>query len=193
MRVVIPYKATNNNDLYWAVKSIEKNYLDLSEIIIVGDRPPFDFHGQWIDCRDTYDKEFSIYTKLARVPGEVLFTNDDIFFLQPVREIPNYYKGLCGDRVNSGDAYYRRMYRKCPAIWLDFDVHCPMVINTDIFQWMHGRPLKSQYGNSRGLIGTFTKDFKIKTIEELALTRPFLSITTHLSKIVEPVLRKLFA
>lgn len=190
MRVVIPYKRTKNNDLFWAIQSIQKNYLDLSEIIVVGDKPVWDGGYTFIPCKDHLDKEFSIYNKLSKVPGEVLFTNDDIFFLNPIREIPNYYKGICGDRISKGSSYYRRMYKRCNPQWLDFDVHCPMIINTDTFQWRHGMPLKSQYGNTHDLKGTFTRDFKVKTLEEIDLTRAFLSITDPLSRLVEPILRK---
>ena len=192
MRVVIPYKRDRNKDLLYAVRSIEKNYELLTGIIIVGDEPDFKFDGEFIKAKDQQDKEFSIFSKLKLVPGEVLFTNDDIFFLNKVSEIPNYYKGLCSDRVKNEAPYYKRMYRNCPVGWLDFDVHCPMVIDTDRFEWFGRMPMKSQYGNSMRLPGTFTEDFKVKTLEEIDLTRDFLSITSHLSRFVEPLLIKLF-
>lgn len=191
MRVVIPYRHANNNDLYYAIRSIQKNYALLDEIIVVGDRPPFDFDGTFIDFRDHRDKEYSIYRKLMQVKGEVLFSNDDIFFMQPVSHIPDYYKGLCGERKPSSP-YYNRMYKKCSYSWKDFDCHCPMVIDTDSFTWTWGQPLKTQYGNNHGLIGEFTKDFKVNTIEEIDVSRQFLSINEPLSKYVEPLLKKLF-
>lgn len=193
MRVVIPYKREPNNDLLYAIKSIEKNYRPLQEIIIVGDQPEFKFDGQVIHCHDGYDKESNIFKKLKCVPGEVLFTNDDIFFLQPVNDIPNYYRGLCSERTGEGP-YYRRMYDNCPPGWLDFDVHCPMVINTDVFEWLGRMPMKSQYGNTHTDIqqAVLTKDFKIKTLEEFDGSRQFLSISHQLSRYVEPLLRDLF-
>lgn len=193
MRVVIPYKREKNKDLFYAVKSIEKNYLPLQEIIIVGDDPPFPFHGQVIHCHDGYDKESNIFKKLKRVPGEVLFTNDDIFFMQPVSDIPNYYRGYCKDRTRDAP-YYKRMYSKCPPDWLDFDVHCPMVINTDVFEWLGGMPMKSQYGNTHTDItkAVLVADFKVKTIEEIDRSRPFLSISNNLGKYIEPMLRDMF-
>lgn len=191
MRVVIPYKRDRNNDLLYAVKSIEKNYVPLTEIIIVGDPPPFKFDGQVIPAKDDSHKEYNIFKKLKMVPGEVLFTNDDIFFINKIMEVPNYYKGLCSDRVKEAP-YYKRMYANCPPGWLDFDVHCPMVINTDNFEWLGRMPMKSQYGNQVGLQGTFTQDFKAKTLEEIDLTRDFLSITGPLSRFAEPLLREMF-
>lgn len=191
MRVVIPYKREPNNDLLYAILSIQKNYEPLQEIIVVGDQPAFKFDGTVIHCHDQRDKEYSIFNKLKRVPGEVLFTNDDIFFLNKVNEVPNYYRGLCSDR-KADSPYYRRMYAKCPAGWLDYDVHCPMVINTDNFKWGGAMPMKSQYGNTAGVTGTLTTDFKAKTLEEIDLSRQFLSITNQLSRFVEPLLRKLF-
>lgn len=192
MRVVIPYRHVNNKDLFFAIQSIKKNYLPLEEIIIVGDRPDFTDGYQYIPAKDKQDKEFSIYSKLKRVKGEVLFTNDDIFFMNPMSDIPNYYKGLCGDRTKAEAPYYRRMYARCPPSWLDYDVHCPMVINTDNFEWKHGMPLKSQYGNTAGLVGTLTRDFKVKTLQEIDKTRPFLSITDQISRYVAPLLQELF-
>lgn len=193
MRVVIPYKREKNKDLFYAVKSIEKNYELLDEIIIVGDDPPFKFDGRVIYCRDGNDKEANIFNKLKCVPGEVLFTNDDIFFMQKVRDVPNYYKGLCGDR-NNESPYYKLMYQRCPPEWLDFDVHCPMIINTDVFQWLGRMPMKSQYGNNHTDIkqAVFTQDFKVKTIEEIDQSRQFLSISERLSRHVEPLLRDMF-
>lgn len=191
MNVVIPYMRVPNNDLLYAIKSIEKNYEPLQEIIIVGDEPNFRCDWRVIPFKDGKDKEYSIYKKLKQVLGEVLFTNDDIFFLKKVSDIPNYYKGLCGDNKNESP-YYRKMYARCPPEWLDFDVHCPMVINTYHFDWLWNMPLKSQYGNGAYLEGTFTKDFKIKTLDEVDLTRAFMSITDPLSRSIEPLLQELF-
>jgi hypothetical protein len=188
MRVVIPYRYSSNNDLELAVKSIIRNYKPLQEIIIVGDQPKFKFDGQVILCKDTDKKERNIFNKLKRVPGEVLFTNDDIFFLKEISDVPNYYKGLCSEYSAPGPQY-QRMYKNCPAGWLDFDVHCPMVINTDIFRWLGDMPMKSQYGNSVGLVGTFTQDFKARAISEINWDREFLSITEGISKKIEPLLR----
>lgn len=190
MRVVIPYKREKNNDLFWAVKSIEKNYELLDEIIIVGDTPSFKFDGQVIPFKDGHDKESNIFRKLKVVPGEVLFTNDDIFFMQRVRDIPNYFKGFCSERKREAP-YYRKMYERCPVGWLDYDVHCPMVINTDVFEWLGQMPMKSQYGNTHTDPGeaVFTRDFKIKTLEDFNPDWPFLSISHQLSRYVEPLLR----
>lgn len=191
MRVIIPYKAVLNNDLEYAVASIIKNYRPLEDIIIVGDAPRFKFDGQVIPCADTGKKEFNIYSKLKMVEGTYLFTNDDIFFLNPVTDVPNYYKGTCGEY--RGGPYYSKMYSLCPPYWLDFDVHCPMVIDSGRLNWLGHMPLKSQYGNSLGLEGTFTPDFKAKTLSEVDLSRDFLSITEGLSKSIEPLLKELFS
>lgn len=190
MRVIIPYKAVLNNDLEYAVASIIKNYRPLEDIIIVGDIPRFKFDGQVIPCKDTGQKEFNIYRKLKMVEGTYLFTNDDIFFLNPVSDVPNYYKGTCAEY--QGGPYYRKMYAACPKGWLDFDVHCPMVIDSSKLHWLGHMPLKSQYGNSVGLDGTFTPDFKVKILSEVDLSRDFLSITEGLSKGIEPLLKELF-
>lgn len=192
MRVVIPYKRVENNDLYWAIRSIIVNYEPLEKIIIVGDRPSFQGDYEYLPCGEHRDKEYSIYNKLKQVEGEVLFSNDDIFFMNRIHDIPNYYIGLCGEKKNTSP-YYRRMYAKCPPHWLDYDTHCPMVMNTDFFPWRTGMPLKSQYGNTMGVHGVLTEDFKVKTIEEIDRSRPFLSIPEPLSRFVEPLLRELFA
>lgn len=177
MRVVIPYKRVANNDLFWAIKSIEQNYEQLEHIIVVGDRPSFEFNGEFIPCGEHKDKEYSIFNKLKQVHGQVLFTNDDIFFLNRINDVPNYYLGLCGEKGHNAP-YYKNLYSRCPPHWLDFDAHCPMVIDTDIFEWKAGMPLKSQYGNTHHLTGVLTKDFKVKTLEEVDLTRPFYRLQT---------------
>ncbi len=191
MRVVIPYRWTSNSDLEYAVKSIIQNYEPLQQIIIVGDHPKFRFDGQVIPCKDAYHKERNIYEKLKRVKGEYLFTNDDIFFMRKVSQVPNYYKGVCGD-YGRQSPYYKKLYSACPPDWLDFDVHCPMVLDSDQLQWLGDMPLKSQYGNSVGLQGVFTEDFKVRTLNEVNLDRDFMSITEGMSKAAIPLLKRLF-
>jgi len=193
MRVVIPYKKVPNNDLYWAIRSIIINYEPLEKIIVVGDKPDFAGDYEYIPCPEQRDKEFSIYHKLRQVDGPVLFSNDDIFFMNRVHDIPNYYLGTCGEKKGPMSPYYKRMYDKCPPTWLDFDAHCPMVINTTFFMWRQGMPLKSQYGNMFNVPGVLVEDFKIKTVEDIDRTRPFLSTPEPLSRFVEPLLRELFA
>lgn len=189
MVVVIPYKEVGNKDLYYSVKLIEKFYKPLEDIVIIGDKPLW-YKGSYIPCKDEKDKEYSIYKKLKMFRGECLFTNDDIFFLREIENIPNYYKGFCKD-AKPTSKYYLNMYQNCPLDWLDFDVHCPMVLNTRRLKWMGQMPLKSQYGNRNNLEGTFTKDFKIRSLEELDLNRDFLSTTNKLSPLIESHLETL--
>ena len=191
MRVVIPYRWTSNSDLEYAVKSIILNYEPLQQIIIVGDTPKFAFDGQVIPCPDPHHKERNIYEKLKRVKGEYLFTNDDIFFLRKINAVPDYYKGYCSE-YGRQSPYYKKLYAACPEGWLDFDVHCPMVIDSDRLQWLGDMPLKSQYGNSVGLKGVFTEDFKIRTLQDVNLDRDFMSIHTGISKVITPLLKRLF-
>ena len=138
MRVVIPYKDVGNRDIVYAVRSVLRHYRPCNEIIIVGDDPrlPPRIHEsitwRWQYQTDVPDKENSIYLKLKAVPGTVLFMNDDHFFLRDMDDVPNFCRGRCGDYRAAGPSY-NRLYRNTDPDWWDFDLPCPMLIDTDRF------------------------------------------------------------
>lgn len=183
MNCVIPYRYEKDHgaELRYAIRSLVKHFKPLEEIILVGDSPDW-FNGMVIPFNDIDGrKEFSIYSKLMQVKGNVLYSNDDYFLLQDFDEsFPNYYENTCGNNRNV-DKTYRTLYRACPADWIDFDIHCPMIIDTTKFYWDIDRPIKTYYANQNKLPGTRYADCKIRgpqTYEDLKhriKDRPFFS------------------
>lgn len=164
MKLLIPYRLDINNgyELRYAIRSMVKYFTPLSGVVLIGDKPNW-YIGEHIPYPTEPPKERNIYNKLMQVQGIVLYSNDDFFSLQPFDEtLPNYYKGLCSD-YKTHDKNYKDLYRACPAGWLDFDCHCPMIIDTTKFKWLSAdMPIKSVYGNMNKLPGTKFVDLKIR-------------------------------
>lgn len=139
-----------------------KHFKPLSGVVIVGDKPTW-FTGTHIPYQTDPPKERNIYNKLKQVTGTVLYSNDDFFALQDFDEkLPNHYKGLCSEH-KTHDKKYKELYNACPAGWLDFDCHCPMIIDTTKFNWLAAdMPIKSVYGNTNKLTGTKYVDMKVR-------------------------------
>lgn len=166
MNVVIPFKAAGTLgaiELKFAIRSLVKHFKPLNTIYVVGDCPSW-YSGMCIHCNDIPKrKEFSIYTKLTQVQDKVLYTNDDYFALQDFDEsLPNFYDIRCGEK-HPVDRTYRDLYRNCPSEWLNFDIHCPMIIDTRLYSnYPIDWPIKSGYANQLKLPGTYMKDCKFR-------------------------------
>jgi hypothetical protein len=163
MRLIIPYTldTLNGLELRYAIRSMVKHFKPLSGVVVVGDKPDW-YIGEYIAYPTQGAKEKNIYEKLMQVQGTVLYSNDDYFALQDFDEtLPNYYNGNCQRRP--GDRVYRELYSNCPSEWLNFDVHCPMIIDTTKYpEWVIDRPIKTFYGNWNKLEGSETTDCKIR-------------------------------
>lgn len=187
MLLVIPYQNDRKNglELRYALRSMVKHFTALSGIVLVGDRPSW-YCGEHIPREDATPKrkEYNIYEKLMQVSGTVLYSNDDYYARADFDEgLPNYYEGTCGQK-HPVDKVYRELYDNCPAEWLNFDIHTPMIIDTTRFtDWPIDRPIKSAYANTLKLPATFLVDCKIRgtvtyreAVERIK-DRPFFS--TH--------------
>lgn len=201
MTAVIPYRheKDHGNELKYAIRSLVKYFIPLSKIIVVGDAPDW-YNGDYIPFADIPGrKEYSIYSKLMQAQGEVLYTNDDYFALSPFdQSLPYYYDEKCGNKRPT-DKTYKDLYRSCLPTWLNFDIHCPMIIDTTKFYWDIDRPIKTYYGNQNNLTGTYLVDCKLRgelpysEIKNRIKGRPFFS-THENSKIgaMPKVLNELF-
>ena len=139
MDVVIPLGGGSkwrNNELRYALRSIEKNLSGYDKIFIIGECP------EWVYCnvvsytetkcgllyscnnegvihipqKDTPGrKEFSIWSKIMKaVNSEIcskdfLFTNDDIFFIKPIHTgaIQYYYEGTLQEKYERSHGHYK--------------------------------------------------------------------------------------
>lgn len=165
MRVFIPYKETKDDGLEckFTIRSMVKHFKSMTNVILIGDKPSWykGDHHQFEDVPNR--KEYSIYRKLILLNETVLHCNDDFYALQDFdKDLPNYYSGLCREQAPM-DKTYRDLFRNCPGEWKNFDIHCPIVLNTQGFdEWLIDRPLKTTYANFNKLLGTETIDCKIR-------------------------------
>src|SRR5688572_313306 len=164
MKAVFPYTydPDHGEELRFAIRSMVKHFKPFSGVVVVGDCPIW-YTGEHIQCNDIPGrKEFSIYSKLMQVRETVLFCNDDHFALQDFNEtLPNYYDFPCKEK-KPVDKTYKDLYAACPPHWLNFDVHCPMIIDTTVFEWIIDRPIKTYYGNQHKVQGTRYADCKLR-------------------------------
>ena len=177
MDLVIPLNNKSNDkdlELKYALRSIEKNMPFVRNLVLVGWRPNW-LHGDiiHIPCEDMYKnnklKNQNILQKILiacadeKLSDNFIFTNDDIFVLQEVTELPNYFHGTLNGYITDGKSHYKP-YRD--AIFaseryliernlhtLHYDIHTPIIYNkhkfTEIFKDIkHEVVIKSIYGNT---------------------------------------------
>lgn len=187
MNLVIPYQDDGKDgfELRYAIRSMGKHFKRLNSAILVSDTCPSWYAGEFISYGNpTKRKEFNIYSKLTQVTGTVLYSNDDYYALSDFGAgLPNYYEGYCREK-KPVDREYKDLYANCPGEWFNYDIHCPMIIDTDRFRdWPIDRPIKTAYANTNKLPGTYLTDCKIRhtpdyqEIVERIADRPFFS--TH--------------
>lgn len=186
MRIFIPYKHTSDDglEMKYTIRSMVKHFKDMTGCIVIGDIPTW-YSGDYIQASDFAGrKEFSIYCKLKLLKETILHLNDDFFALKDFNsKIPNYYSGTCGEKANLAiDKTYKDLYLNCPPDWLNFDIHCPIVLDTEKFEWYIDRPLKTYYANQNNLKGEYLSDCKIRghnlhygEIKQRIIARPFFS------------------
>lgn len=203
MKIFIPYKTTKDDGLEcrYVIRSMVKHFKDLSGCVIAGDKPTWYKNGLFLPASNIEDrKEYTIYRKLRLVNEPVLHLNDDFFALQDFdATLPNYYFGTCGEK-NPTDKVYKELYWNCPPHWLNFDVHCPMVIDPYKFtEWFIDRPLKTYYGNLNKLQGVEMADCKIRgtayyygEIKMMIQGRKFFSTTDNLKADLLKVVQDLY-
>lgn len=194
MIALIPYTNDHHNgeELRYSIRSLVKYFKDLSGIMVIGNRPTWLKQEHHIHCLDEPGrKEYSMYLKVmlgARLleVDRFLYTTDDHFALKPFEEnLPNYYYETCAYRaLNDSDGRYRMQYKNCPAGWLNYDIHAPIVMRP--FKWpspakWFDTPIKSSYANQAGVKGTEMKDCKFanghsyEQIKEITKDRLFFS------------------
>lgn len=164
MKVVIPYKLGPDDglELRYAIRSLYKHFKGITGVALIGGVPSW-FTGSFIQIAEpTAVKEYNMMLKVRMIAEPLfLYTNDDFFMLQDfdLDTLPFFYEKTCGARSNDfGYGPYKRMYEACPSDWYNFDVHCPMVMDSRIFESAFKKyvgkgneeaalPIKTMYGN----------------------------------------------
>lgn len=183
--IVIPLgkSRTDYLDLRYTLRGIEK-FTTHGDIYIVGEKPNWITGVKHIAAIDSPKKEWkerNIYMKTVDAfwhTKKFLFMNDDHIFLSPVdiENYPNYYKGTCHQSMLKNASNYRQTMNQTKK-WLEskgypdlnFDGHCPLVMDVDTFTKVNGSKWDKPFGYGMksiycaGLDGTYMEDGKIST------------------------------
>ena len=193
--IVIPLgkgSTWKNNELRYALRSIEKNIRNFRNIVIVGELPEWIKDVTHLSFTDESDvpsenikNKIIAACKLPSLSKEFMVTNDDIFFLRPANapDYPFYHKG---DMSKAASEYGKTWYQDYLLNTINelklkgkptmhFDIHYPIRYNKFLFPEVMKRywtkremVVKSVYANALEARGMYMNDCKIRTY----LTRP---------------------
>lgn len=183
--VVIPYKMKGNSDeLRMALRTIDSNFLSVRDVYIVGECPSWVENVIHIPSPQNDHKRVNVgkaYREaLAQkdLSEEFILWNDDMFILQPMREIPSWHGGPLRDFIKLYSntyptGYYTEMARST-GHHIDGDLphwelHIPVKFNkTKLKELMgpeispRGLLLRTLYGSAYGVSkSSFHEDVKI--------------------------------
>jgi hypothetical protein len=157
-----------DNELRYALRSWEK-YCPMERVIVIGHKPDW-YTGEYHLLDGLRSKTEDIWMKTeaaARITDRFIFANDDHILLQPLTSLPYYSQGKLSDFVGGSDTFMRYVWNTAKQ-WpsgLYFDVHTPMIIESDRFlalEYLRDTLLKSIYCNSfTDIEGEPYKDCKI--------------------------------
>jgi hypothetical protein len=195
MILTIPYKSDGRDgrELKYCIRSMQKHFATLSGVLLIGDLPSW-YTGDYLPASDIPGrKEWSIVSKILQCPYDrFLICSDDVFALADFDEsLPMYYSGPLA-KVPAHGQYAKRVAntRLIYPNGLMYDIHQPMIIDRALYHAAHNIPWhereylnKSIYGNFVGG-GVQLDDYKIRTREQVDMTRPFFSTNDRTAKYV---------
>lgn len=207
MTIFYPYTQTKDDgqELRYSIRSMVKYFRDFDGIILVGDRPGWfkGFHLQYADIPKR--KEYSVYSKLQSAysieQAPMLLCHDDVFALQSFGvDMPNYYRGTCNEAIGrTVERRFKDMFASCLPNWMNFEIHCPMVIDPGkIRDEDRDFLLKTTYANRLKLPGTDIADCKLKgqlvrgEIYQAIKGRPFFSTADNMNAAMLDVINELY-
>lgn len=101
LSVVIPYKESGTEELRYALRSLKN--IPHGKVVILGDMPDWATNvihiprdAQHYRYKDV-DQMIQKACRDERVSEDFILTNDDIFIMKPMEELPKWYKGLLID------------------------------------------------------------------------------------------------
>lgn len=204
----IAYPLTSQKDyteLKYSLRSVER-YLSRSEVLIIGETlPDWITNVTWIRLPDVSGrKQISVRRKIyaaLEYANEVLFMNDDIYFLKTINP-PYYFNGDLKKYTFSGSAQLQKELKALGKPTKNFDLHYPIVFREDFKEVMENFSgdclIRSAYCNYLEIEGEPIGDCKILqkpkegTIENMVNTRPCLSTGTYSFTHCLPTLKNLF-
>jgi hypothetical protein len=171
----------NNAELKFSLRSVEKNLINVKNIVIVGEDPKFK-NMEVIRAKDdnSYIPDNNIFKKLLLactsdlVTDKFLFMNDDHFILDSfdAEEFPYLYSSTLDTYVKKSKSkgmYYNRVvatHKVCPYGKF-YDVHTPILYEKakfleleKLYDYDTGMVIKSLYGNTFNVGGEEITDCK---------------------------------
>lgn len=205
--IVIPLgkgSAWDDNELRYALRSIERHVFNFRNIIIVGERPQWLTNVIHIPFKEGAVPSDNIKNKILAacdyqgISKEFMVTNDDIFFTFSTDAAR--YKHYCNSTIdfhikNNSTGWYKTFLmntqnalEKANKAQNYFDIHHPIVYNKHLFKEVMKRyyntsmVVKSIYCNALNITGVQASDTKIKhymkpeQVEEFVKGRTVFSI-----------------
>jgi len=168
MDIVIPLGTGSrwqNNELRFALRSIEKYLTGYDKIFIIGECPSYLQNVIHIPCPDFPGrKEYSIFNKIMKAVADercsdyFVFWNDDIFLIDNLQtaDFKFWYEGTLQDKYEQSHGHYKAAIKNVIDISKpdDYytDIHTPIIYNKDYFykyvacnNWDKEYVIKSSY------------------------------------------------
>lgn len=173
MDIAIPFSGTSNwqqNELRFALRSIEKNYPGHGEIFIIGKLPEWAKNFTHIPFFDSPARpNKNIYFKMLSCPSDSFVAwFDDHYLLKPLTEFPPHYNGSLSEIIPTRNGRYlntlvntERKLKELNASLRCYDSHIPCVFDKSkleslkSFDWNRDYALKTLYFNLFGPEGNF--------------------------------------
>lgn len=158
MDIVIPYIASRNNEIRYALRSVDLYFKSVGRIWIIGDlpmhgtgpnlKPIFKAVNQIITENTGNSREHRIFNKIStacnisEVSNEFLMMNDDHFFLKPIDIVPFWFDSSLEETAayrRYQDGYTKSLkntqrYLSSNGLpTYHFDIHAPIVYNKKRF------------------------------------------------------------
>lgn len=156
MDVLIPLKNSDswgdNNELRYCLRSLEKYFLDLGSVYLVGHRPKWVKNVKHVYCPDypTNNKGYNIITKIlwaisaTNISSSFVFCSDDQCFLKPMITEgikPYYVYDLKGFKFKGGNKIWMKCLKNTKKILegqklncYNFESHTPKIIDGSAFK-----------------------------------------------------------
>lgn len=214
MDIAIPYSGVSSwqqNELRFALRSIEKNCPSTGEIFIIGKLPAWSKNLRHIPFSDGVTRpNKNIFDKMVSCPSEQFIAwFDDHYLLKPVDQFPPHYNGIIGEiKLKKQGRYFLTLQateNKLKELELPlrcYDSHIPCVFEKEkllslkSLDWNRDFALKSIYFNMFGPVGNFHESVKTSlpfTKQEL-IDKNFkwLSSSDNVTRGVSDLLHELF-
>lgn len=144
--VVIPYKESNTNELRYAIRSLSN--IQHGKVFILGDKPKWATNVIHLPRQHQKSRYKDVSTMLEdvcrddRLSDDFILMNDDFFIMEPMEELPRWFKGSLKDDYKKHAARQRNSVYTKSLLMTDlllqrkgvkspraYNCHIPVVMN----------------------------------------------------------------